>query len=163
MISITKIELPVTGMELLRAEARTENYDFIETLFEHWVDGTNRFSAPGEILCGCFEEDVLVAVGGLTIDRFVPSVGKPDTARLRRVYVRPAWRNKGIGRALVETLITEARKTFTCVRLRAESDQAARLYEKLGFIPIFNPDASHILFFDGNTPPSQLSLTDSQR
>jgi GNAT superfamily N-acetyltransferase len=93
---------------------------------------------------------VLVAVGGLNCD---PFAGRPDTGRIRRVYVRHAWRNKGIGRALVTALVDEARKHFRCVRLRAENTGAARLYESMGFAPIAGPDATHILFFDPTIVP----------
>jgi len=145
MIQIQKIALPVTGMEQLHAEAKEDGYDFIDTLVDEWANGTNRFNAPGEILCGHLEEGLLVAVGGLTVD---PFISEPHTGRIRRVYVRSAWRNKGIGRALVSTLIEEARKNFRYVRLRAENAGAARLYERMGFTSIDNPDATHILSFE---------------
>jgi GNAT superfamily N-acetyltransferase len=67
---------------------------------------------------------------------------------VRRVYVRPAWQDKGIGRALVTSLVEEARTHFSCVRLRAENTNAARLYERIGFTPIASLDATHILLFD---------------
>jgi GNAT superfamily N-acetyltransferase len=145
IIPIQKIELPVPGMERLLAEAREEGYDFVETLVEDWASAENRFDAPGEVLCGHLENGLLVAVGGLNCD---PFAGRPDMGRLRRVYVRPAWRNKGIGRALVTTLVVQAQTHFRCVRLRAENAGAARLYESLGFSTIQSPEATHILFFD---------------
>ena len=145
IIPIQKIELPVPGMERLLAEAREEGYDFVETLVEDWASAENRFDAPGEVLCGHLENGLLVAVGGLNCD---PFAGRPDMGRLRRVYVRPAWRNKGIGRALVTALVDQARKHFRCVRLRAENPGAARLYESIGFSPIESSEATHILFFD---------------
>ena len=145
MIPIQRVVLPVPGIERLLVEAREEGYDFIETLVEEWASAENRFDAPGEILCGHLEEGLLVAVGGLNLD---PFAGRPDMGRLRRVYVRPAWRNKGIGRALVTALVDQARTHFRCVRLRAENADAARLYERLGFSPVQNPDATHILLFD---------------
>jgi GNAT superfamily N-acetyltransferase len=145
MISIQKIELPLPGMELLQSDARAEGYDFIETLVEEWAGAKNRFDASGEILCGHLDHGLLVAVGGLNCD---PFAGRPDVGRIRRVYVRPAWRNKGIGRALVTTLIEQARTHFRCVRLRAENTNAARLYERIGFTAIASSHATHILLFD---------------
>jgi GNAT superfamily N-acetyltransferase len=145
MISIQKIELPAPGMEYLEAEAHAEGYDFIETLVEEWAGAQNRFDAPGEILCGHLDQGLLVAVGGLNCD---PFAGRPEVGRIRRVYVRPAWRDRGIGRALVSTLIEHARTHFRCVRLRAENAHAARLYERMGFTPDASPDATHILLFD---------------
>jgi GNAT superfamily N-acetyltransferase len=144
MIPVQKIVLPAPGVEILQSEAQVEGYEFIDTLVEDWASGTNRFDAPGEALCGCLDQGLLVAVGGLNCD---PFAGRPDMGRIRRVYVRSAWRNRGVGRALVTALVEEARNHFTCVRLRAENAGAARLYESMGFVPIDNPDASHMLVF----------------
>jgi GNAT superfamily N-acetyltransferase len=149
MIEIHRIKLPVLGLEVLQAEAKAEGYGFIERLVNEWESGANRFEGPGEVLSGQMEEDQLVAVGGLNCD---PFAGSAAIGRIRRIYVRPAWRNKGIGRALVSALMEEARKSFKCVRLRAENSKAARLYESLGFAPIADPDATHILYF---SPPRQ--------
>jgi GNAT superfamily N-acetyltransferase len=149
MISIQKIELPLPGMESLQSEALAEGYDFVQTLVEQWASAENRFDAPGEMLCGHLDQGLLVAVGGLNCD---PFAGRPDVGRIRRVYVRPAWRNKGIGRALVISLIEQARTHFRCVRLRAENADAARLYERIAFTPIADPDATHILIFEETAP-----------
>ncbi|MBB5339433.1 GNAT family N-acetyltransferase [Tunturiibacter gelidoferens] len=145
MIPIQQIKLPTTGLEELHAEAKRDGYDFIDTLVDEWASGVNRFEAPGEVLCGHLDHGQLVAVGGLTID---PFTSEPGTGRIRRVYVRSAWRNQGVGRALVSTLVQEARKSFRCVRLRAENAGAARLYERMGFTPIDDPGATHALFFE---------------
>ena len=144
-ISIRKIELPVSGIEQLQAEARAEGYNFIDRLVEEWASAKNRFDASGEILCGHLDGDLLVAVGGLNRD---PFASREAVGRIRRVYVRPGWRSRGIGRTLVTTLVVEARKCFNCLRLRAENPVAARLYESLGFATIASLDATHILFFD---------------
>jgi GNAT superfamily N-acetyltransferase len=145
MISIQKIELPVTGMQRLRSEAKEEGYDFVETLVEEWEGSRNRFDGPGEALMGGLDEGLLIAVGGLNCD---PFAGRPDLGRIRRVYVRQAWRNQGIGGALVTALVHEARAYFRCVRLRAENTEAARLYERLGFAATPGPDATHTLLFE---------------
>jgi GNAT superfamily N-acetyltransferase len=145
MIEFRKITLPLPGLDDLLAEARTEGYDFIDTLVDDWASAANRFDGPGEALFGCFEAGVLVAVGGLNVD---PFAGDPQTGRIRRVYVQSQGRNRGVGAALMKVLVDEARKSFKCVRLRAESPDAARLYERLGFRPIENPDATHVLAFD---------------
>jgi GNAT superfamily N-acetyltransferase len=145
MIAIQKIELPVPGMESLQSEALAEGYSFIQTLVEQWASAENRFDDPGEILCGHLDQGLLVAVGALNID---PFAGSTEIGRIRKIYVRHAWRNKGVGRALVTTLVEEARKSFRCVRLRADNTHAARLYEKIGFAPIESPDATHMLIFE---------------
>jgi GNAT superfamily N-acetyltransferase len=144
MISVQKIRLPVPGMDVLSAEARNQGHRFVDKLLDEWTSAKNRFDAPGEVLCGYLDQGLLVAVGGLTHDPFVNEL---DTARIRRVYVRSAWRNKGVGRALVTALVDHARTNFHCIRLRTENDEAARLYERIGFSTINDPDATHILCF----------------
>jgi len=149
MIAICRMELPAPGLELLQSDAKAEGYGFIVRLVREWESGVNRFQEPGEILFGHLEEGRLVAIGGLNCD---PFAARPEIGRIRRVYVRPAWRKKGIGRALVSALIEEARKSFDSVRLRTKNPEAARLSESLGFAVIACPDATHILYF---SPPDQ--------
>ena len=142
---IQPIVLPLPGMAVLQAEARSEGYDFIETTVAEWASGVNRFDRPGEKFYGYFDNGQLVGVGGLTLD---PFAGRADVGRIRRIYVRAAWRNRGIGRALVSALVEHARKGFASVRLRAENADAARLYESIGFLPIIDANASHRMEFD---------------
>ncbi len=129
----------------MQAEARKEGYKFLETLVNEWFSGENRFDAAGEILCGHLDRGVLVAVGGLNRD---PFLADPKVGRIRRVYVRQAWRNQGIGGALLDTLLDVARQNFSSVRLRSENSRAARLYERKGFTSIASTTATHILRFD---------------
>ena len=130
MITIHPIQLPVPGMEQVREEALREGVFFIERLWEEWQNGMNLFAAPGEKLYGCMDQAVIVAIGGLNQD---PFDGRRGVGRIRRVYVRPAWRNKGIGEALVHTLVEDARTSFTALHLRTDNPTAARLYEWIGF------------------------------
>jgi GNAT superfamily N-acetyltransferase len=145
MITIHPIRLPVPGMEQLQVEALQEGVLFIERLWAEWQNGLNRFAAPGEKLYGCMDQAVLVAIGGLNQD---PFEGRRGIGRIRRVYVRPAWRNKGIGEALVHTLVEDARTSFTALHLRTDNPTAARLYERVGFSRSMNLNATHVLDFN---------------
>ncbi len=54
--------------------------------------------------------------------------------RLMDVALLPEFRGRGVGRALCETLLAEARREGCVVSLHVESDNPAkRLYERLGF------------------------------
>jgi len=147
MINIHPIELPVPGMEQLQIEARQEGFLFIERLWQEWQSGKNRFTAPGEKLYGCTDQAALVAIGGLNQN---PFEGGRGIGRIRRVYVRPAWRNRGIGEALVHTLVENARTSFTALHLRTGNPTAARLYERIGFSRSLALNATHVLNFDQN-------------
>jgi GNAT superfamily N-acetyltransferase len=143
---ICPIALPIAGLEELRADAAREGYAFLDRLAEEWASGANRFDGPGEVLCGCLDRGDLVAVGGLNRDPFLDDA---RIGRIRRVYVRPAWRNQKVGTTLVVWLVDFACQSFEAVRLRAENPGAARLYERLGFTRIDDAHATHILRFDG--------------
>ena len=145
MITIHPIRLPVPGMEQLQVEALEEGVLFIERLWDEWQNGINRFAAPGEKLYGCMDQAVLVAVGGLNRD---PFDGRWGIGRIRRVYVRRAWRNKGIGEALIHTLVEDARTSFTALHLRTDNPAAARLYERVGFSHSLTLNATHVLDFN---------------
>jgi putative acetyltransferase len=58
---------------------------------------------------------------------------------VKRMYVDGAWRGKGVGRALLETLIAHARSLgYHQLRLGTltEMTAARALYASLGFVPI---------------------------
>lgn len=139
---IQRIQLPALGLDQMQAEARKSGYRFLDTLLDEWVSGENRFDRAGEVLCGHFDSGLLVAVGGLNQDPFLKD---PKVGRIRRVYVKEVWRNRGIGGALLDTLLNFALEHFWSVRLRTENPNAARLYERRGFAPIESATATHML------------------
>lgn len=74
--------------------------------------------------------------GGLVLAR--------EYAELKRIFVRPGYRGRGLGEKLVLRLEQRARELgFTRLRLETgqHQGQAIRLYQKLGFepIPAFGP------------------------
>ena len=59
-----------------------------------------------------------------------------DFAEVKRMYVRPAYRQTGIGRRLLEQLVDDARKMdYVAIRLETMSymTEAQNLYRSLGF------------------------------
>ena len=142
---IVPIRLPTPGIEQLCEEARRQGYNFLDTLITDWESGANRFDAPGETLLGHFDEGIIVALGGLNQD---PFLADPKVGRVRRVYVREGWRNRGIGVELVHTLLQAARKSFRTVRLRSDNSRTALFYERIGFQATSTKDATHVLNFD---------------
>ncbi len=89
----------------------------------------------------------------------------PRVAEIKRLYVAPQARGSGIGRALLERALRDARQ-IGCERARLDSHRrtmtaAIALYRTLGFIeiPPYGPDlGGQIAFFEKDLrrrPPSQ--------
>ena len=93
-------DLPI-GFDTLRNEARAEGYQFIDRLAAEWTSGQTRFDREGEALLAAHVNGVLAGIGGLTLEPIIPGA-----VRMRRFYVRSAFRHSGIGRALATALLS---------------------------------------------------------
>ena len=87
------------------------------------------FAPPGgRLLLASFDGHVAGCAG---LRRLSPEIGE-----IKRVYVRPAFRRKRVGRALIEAVISAAR-TIGYRKLRLETagfmEGAQALYRSLGF------------------------------
>ncbi len=125
------------------AESEVAGYQFLRPVLDEWQSAVNRFSRPGEALLVAQIHGRWVGVCGLSID---PYLDDPRVARLRNLYVRADCRRNGVGRLLVENVISLARVRFDRLRLRSPEEAPARLYESLGFLPCQGiPNCTHIL------------------
>jgi len=124
----------------LRAEAAAEGFEQIETLWTQWQDGSNRFTRPGEQLLIAEMDGALAGVGGITAD-FVDPAG----LRMRRFYVRPAFRRQGVARALATRVIETALPLGRPIVLYTETDAGAAFWETMGFVRIEREYTTHML------------------
>ena len=85
--------------------------------------------------------------------RPLDNVDYPNACEMKRLYVRPVWRNLGLGRRLAEATLDRARMSgYSCVLLDTLDgmETARAMYHELGFEEIppyyFNPnEGAHYL------------------
>ncbi|MFP4518877.1 MAG: GNAT family N-acetyltransferase [Oceanicaulis sp.] len=126
----------------LPGEAAAEGFRFIDRLTGQAQSGCAAFTATGEVFLAALRSGELVGVCGLARDCYG---APPGVARLRHLYVRPAWRGQGIGRRLVGEALAAARLNFSAVRLRTDTQSADMFYRALGFRGVEDVDATHFI------------------
>jgi GNAT superfamily N-acetyltransferase len=143
-IAIVRVkQLPPDRLAELVAESEAAGFRFVRWLVEDWDSGNNRFDGPGEALFAALSGSRVIGVCGLNAD---PYTAAPGVGRVRRLYVLAAFRRSGVGRRLVRAVVATARGHFHQLRLRTDSEAAARFYEALGFQPCGGvPDCTHTL------------------
>jgi ribosomal protein S18 acetylase RimI-like enzyme len=136
-------QLNIDSVMPLVVESEHSSWRFMRKFLNEWLDGTNRFDRPGEALLAAMDGEKIVGICGLNID---PYRADSTVGRLRRLYVLQSCRGRGLGRQLIQAAIAAARDTFRLLRVRTENQQAAQLYEKLGFAVVDNDEnATHSL------------------
>ncbi|MFY8144169.1 MAG: GNAT family N-acetyltransferase [Caulobacter sp.] len=130
MLQLVRIfdELP-EGFGDLVAEASGEGVRNMALLAEGWQAGA-RFKDDGEALLAAFLAGALAGIGAMTPE---PAAAEP-ARRLRRFYVRPALRRRGVATALASALIHEGFDSVRLLTVNARaSDAAASFWEAQGF------------------------------
>ena len=140
MISIRYVTdtLP-PGFEVLRHAADGEAFNMLQTLAREWADGSNRFDRPGEALVAAFDGPVLAGMGGINHDAHLEGA-----LRMRRFYVSPRHRRRGIARTLASALLERPESRGRIITLNAPQSEAARFWEALGFIRDEQDGHTHI-------------------
>ena len=104
----------------------------VEEAVEHDLATITKFGPPDGRLLLAFEDDM--AIGTACMRR----IG-PETAEIKRMYVQPANRHGGVGRALLDRLIAIARSAgYERIRLDSTDFMTAAhgLYRSRGFVEI---------------------------
>jgi GNAT superfamily N-acetyltransferase len=144
MIAIRRLTQPtLNDLQPLIDASAAEGYTFVQRLWDEYQSGENTFADGGAELLGAYENDQLIAVGGVHPD---PYLGLSTVGRIRHVYVLPGYRRSGIGKQLVRTLIADTSKHFMTFTLRTTTEHGRAFYSALGFSdePRF-ADATHWL------------------
>jgi GNAT superfamily N-acetyltransferase len=139
-VQLARVTALPKQFEALRIEAASEGFNHIETLWAQWQDGSKRFERPGEMLAAAYVDDVLAGIGGVTED-FIDKTA----LRMRRFYVRPAFRRSGVGRALARFVLEATLPLNRPIVLFAESAQAGAFWQAMGFVPIEREKTTHAL------------------
>ncbi len=115
------------------------NFD-IATMLEDDMGHLNKFMPPkGRLLLG-YNEDQLAGIGCLK--ELTPEIGE-----IKRMYVCPEHRGKGLGRGLISRLLEEAKRVgYTLIRLDSAGfmKEAHQLYKTTGFHEIEAYEGSEI-------------------
>jgi GNAT superfamily N-acetyltransferase len=124
--------------------AKSENINVVSNLISSWSDNKSLFGERGEGLwiARVTESGEVIGVGGITI---CPT--RPECRRVRRFYISPQWRRRGVATALAKQCIERAKSagvlTVTCHA--AASAMAPRFWESIGFEPVADSDITHVL------------------
>jgi GNAT superfamily N-acetyltransferase len=75
-----------------------------------------------------------------------PYLNRKDVGRVRRLYVSQRVRRFGIGRMLMDSVITEARRNYKMLVLKTDNPIADTFYRSIGFsVNINSENESHFL------------------
>jgi GNAT superfamily N-acetyltransferase len=143
LIQLVRIidDLP-EGFDALLADAASEGVRNMALLAQDWTSGDQRFDGDGEALLGTLLTGELAGIGSLSIE---PAAAEP-ARRVRRFYVRPAFRRQGVARTLASALIQEALDQVDLLTCNAAaSPAAAPFWEAQGFSPDTSGPWTHVL------------------
>ena len=135
---ITRLPGNIKG---LVQESEKEGFAFINRLKTEWEEASNCFDGTGEFLLSASSDNYSMGVCGINVDPYLSDQG---VARLRHLYVSPAYRSRSIGSELVRACLNNLSNTTRMVRLRVPEPETGRFYEKLGFKAIRDTTATHI-------------------
>ena len=105
---------------------QTEIQFFEDRIYEHNATGINEYN--GKLFCKLIYDPDNSIIAGITGWTWA------GACEITSLWVKPAYRNKGYGKALLEAAETEAKKeNCTTVLLRTYSFQAPQFYKRQGF------------------------------
>ena len=129
------------ALTALAEQADAERIRVVRAVIDRWESGEERYDRSGEQLLVAVTDDGVVGVGGLTI---CPTV--PGALRVRRFYVHPAWRRRGVAAAITSALLASWPREVSVITCNAQASAAApRFWEAMGFEPVDDANITHVL------------------
>ncbi|MDR7015425.1 GNAT family N-acetyltransferase [Acinetobacter sp. 3657] len=134
------LDLPVQ-LDALIESSKIEGFRFLERLKYDFQNGENCFNQLGEALFTVYEQNRLIAICGLNQNPYddydVNKVG-----RIRRFYIHPLYRRKGVGHHLLSYIERYARAYFNELQLFTDTENAANFYQMMGYEKVALPHTS---------------------
>ena len=125
--------------------ASAEGHNNVLTLLQEYESGLNRFNKPGEALFAAYENGRIVGIGGVNVD---PYETAEEVARVRRLYVIPEARRRGVASRLMWHIeAVAARQHFRRIQLFTASSAAGDFYQRLGYSATTRHKVSHEKWF----------------
>ncbi|MEB9907032.1 GNAT family N-acetyltransferase [Bacillus anthracis] len=112
-------------------ESKEEGFKFLQKLINEYENELNTFNKSGECLYGIFQGEKLIGIGGLNAD---PYTENNKIGRLRRFYIAKDYRRIGLGKLLLNKLLSHAEKYFKVVVLHTDTKQGDVFYTANGFV-----------------------------
>ena len=112
-------------------ESKEEGFKFLKKLINEYENELNTFNKSGECLYGIFQGEKLIGIGGLNAD---PYTENNKIGRLRRFYIAKDYRRIGLGKLLLNKLLSHTEKYFKVVVLHTDTKQGDVFYTANGFV-----------------------------
>ncbi|MFT3926940.1 MAG: GNAT family N-acetyltransferase [Myxococcales bacterium] len=138
-LSIVMDGLP-DGFSALHRCAEKEGFAHLSRLAAAWENGPSTPS-PGEVLMEVRAQEQLVAIGALTAE---PAESMKGALRVRRFYVHPHFRRRGLGRLLASALLDHGRAHSRAFTLHAPRPSSRAFWEAMGFVVDERDGFSHV-------------------
>lgn len=125
-------DLLLFDLSSLEEDSIKDGHRHISRLIDEYKTGKNRFTKSGEALFIAKVNETIVGVCGINQDPY----NNQQLGRVRRLYVLTEYRRFGIGRMLVESIISKSKVKFEKLCLRTNNPVACEFYKSLGFTEI---------------------------
>lgn len=140
MLEQVHTNLPEGFDVLLHSSLRTGVRN-MALLSQNWEAGAERFDRQGEALYAARIGNRLVGIAGTTREQ---NYSEP-AMRMRRLYVLPEYRRKGVARLLAQKCMDTGLKVAPILTCNARASEAAGpFWLSLGFSEIDLPNITHV-------------------